>query len=116
MSVSQKTPLAAFLTEQLEASGMGQTAWCQRNGFEQSLFSKLLNSVKLSISLESALKLAVGFRIEPGVIFGLIGRPDLDQLVMTAYRIGGSDDYQGNGKRNHHEILAAGLETQQEGL
>jgi len=84
MRVGQ-TPLAKFVREKLRELRIRQTEFCRLTGFDQGLLSKIQNSMVSTLSLESALKLAVGLRVPPRILLELIGRPDLNELVLKAY-------------------------------
>jgi len=79
------TPLAVFVRRRLEELELKQSDFCRLTGFDQGLLSKIQNSIITSLSLESALRLALGLSVSPKVIFGLTGRDDLQDLVMRAY-------------------------------
>ena len=79
------TPLAHFVTERLAEMKMRQSEFCRLNQFDQGMLSKIQNSVTTNLSLESALKLATGLSVPPARILDLIGRPDLEELVIAAY-------------------------------
>src|SRR5262249_36329001 len=80
-----QTPLARFVREKLAELHIRQTEFCRLTGFDQGLLSKIQNSMVSTLSLESALKLAVGLRVAPRILLELIGRPDLNELVLRAY-------------------------------
>jgi len=80
-----QTPLALFVTGRLAEMKMRQSEFCRLNQFDQGMLSKIQNSVTTNLSLESALKLAMGLSVPPAKILGLIDRPDLEELVMAAY-------------------------------
>src|SRR5437867_671825 len=81
----EPTPLARFVTERLAEMKMRQSEFCRLNQFDQGMLSKIQNSVTTNLSLESALKLAMGLSVPPAKILDLIDRPDLEELVMAAY-------------------------------
>ena len=81
----EQTPLAKFVREKLGELHIRQTEFCRLTGFDQGLLSKIQNSMVSTLSLESALKLAVGLRVPPHILLELIGRPDLNDLVLKAY-------------------------------
>jgi transcriptional regulator with XRE-family HTH domain len=82
---TEPTPLARFVTERLAEIKMRQSEFCRLNRFDQGMLSKIQNSMNTNLSLESALKLAVGLSVRPERILSLIGRADLHELVTTAY-------------------------------
>ena len=81
----EQTPLARFVREKLTELHIRQTEFCRLTGFDQGLLSKIQNSMVNTLSLESALKLAIGLRVPPRILLELIGRPDLNDLVLRAY-------------------------------
>ena len=82
---TEPTPLALFVRLRLEELEMKQSDFCRLTGFDQGLLSKIQNSVINSLSLESALRLAIGLGVSPKVIFKLTDRTDMQDLVMRAY-------------------------------
>ena len=81
------TPLAVFVRRRLEELELKQSDFCRLTGFDQGLLSKIQNSVISSLSLESALRLAIGLSVSPKVILNLTDRMDMQELVMRAYAI-----------------------------
>jgi transcriptional regulator with XRE-family HTH domain len=71
----------------LEELELKQSDFCRLTGFDQGLLSKIQNSVTASLSLESTLRLALGLSVAPRVIFALIERIDMQDLVMRAYAL-----------------------------
>ena len=82
---NEATPLARFVTERLAEIEMRQSEFCRLNKFDQGMLSKIQHSINTNVSLESALRLAVGLSVRPERILGLIGRRDLHKLVTAAY-------------------------------
>jgi hypothetical protein len=80
------TPLALLVREKLQNTGQRQSEFCRQHRFDQGLLSKVMNSVVTTISLESALRLAVGLNVPAEQILGLIERTDLDEFVQQAYK------------------------------
>ena len=80
-----ETPLSRFVGARLAALGMKQSEFCRLTGFDQGLLSKIQSSMISKLNLETALRLAVGLSVTPGKIFTLIGRKDLNDLIMKAY-------------------------------
>jgi transcriptional regulator with XRE-family HTH domain len=80
-----QTPLSKLVREKLAELHVKQTEFCKLTGFDQGLLSKVQNSVVTTLSLESALKLAVGLKVKPKTMLELIGRPELNELVLKAY-------------------------------
>jgi transcriptional regulator with XRE-family HTH domain len=81
----EPTALAKFVRERLTELHIRQTEFCRQTGFDQGLLSKIQNSIVSTLSLESALRLAVGMRVRPQILLTLIGRPELNELVLKAY-------------------------------
>lgn len=81
----EQTQLSIFVRERLAELGMKQSEFCRLTGFDQGLLSKIQSSMITSLSLETALRLAVGLSVPPQKIFTLIGRTDLHALVKRAY-------------------------------
>ncbi|MFL6277579.1 MAG: helix-turn-helix domain-containing protein [Blastocatellia bacterium] len=82
---SDQTPLAAFVQNRLAELGMKQSEFCRLTGFDQGLLSKIQSSMITSLSLETALRLAVGLSVAPDEILVLIDREDLHDLIKRAY-------------------------------
>lgn len=82
-----QTPLSIFVRERLAELGMKQSEFCRLTGFDQGLLSKIQSSMITNLSLETALRLAVGLSIPPQKIFSLIGRSDLYTLIKRAYSL-----------------------------
>jgi transcriptional regulator with XRE-family HTH domain len=83
----EQTPLSVFVRERLAELGMKQSEFCRLTGFDQGLLSKIQSSMITNLSLETALRLAVGLAIPPQKIFTLIGRSDLYTLIRRAYSL-----------------------------
>lgn len=81
----EQTQLSIFVRERLAELGMKQSEFCRLTGFDQGLLSKIQSSMITNLSLETALRLAVGLSVPPQKIFALIGRTDLHALVRRAY-------------------------------
>lgn len=81
----EQTQLSIFVRERLAELGMKQSEFCRLTGFDQGLLSKIQSSMITHLSLETALRLAVGLSVPPQKIFTLIGRADLHALVRRAY-------------------------------
>jgi len=81
----KETPLAQFVRARLGELGMKQAEFCRVTGFDQGLLSKIHSSMISKLNLETALRLAVGLSVPAGTILGLIGRLDLDALILSAY-------------------------------
>ena len=79
-----ETPLSRFVGARLAALGMKQSEFCRLTGFDQGLLSKIQSSMISKLNLETALRLAVGLSVTPGKIYALIGRKDLNDLIMKA--------------------------------
>ena len=87
----EQTPLSVFVRERLAELGVSQSEFCRLTGFDQGLLSKVQSSMVTNLTLESALRLAVGLCVSPNKVFELLGRPELHDLVMTAYAIDMAD-------------------------
>ena len=81
----EQTRLAIFVRERLSELGLKQADFCRLNTFDQGMLSRIQNSVAVNLNLESALRLAVGLRVSPIKILGLIERTDLHDLILLAY-------------------------------
>jgi transcriptional regulator with XRE-family HTH domain len=64
---------------------MRQIDFCRQTGFDQGLLSKILSSVVNTLNVESALKLAEGLQIPPAMVFEVIGKRDVDELLRKFY-------------------------------
>jgi transcriptional regulator with XRE-family HTH domain len=64
---------------------MRQIDFCRQTGFDQGLLSKVLSSVVSTLNVESALKLAEGLGIPPAMVFEVIGKKDVDELLRRFY-------------------------------
>ena len=82
-----RTPLAAFVHRQLTELGLKQSDFCRQTGFDQGLLSKIQSSMITNLSLETALKLAVGLKVPADDLLHLIGRDDLSSLIKKAYEV-----------------------------
>lgn len=74
MNISTDTAISRFLRQRLQEMELKPTKFCQLEGFDQGLLSKLMNSRLNTVNLETALKLAIGLRVPPAKIFALFGR------------------------------------------
>jgi transcriptional regulator with XRE-family HTH domain len=81
----RRSPLAELVSTHLKAKGMRQVDFCRQTGFDQGLLSKILSSVVQTLNVESALKLAEGLQISPSVIFEVIGKKDVDEMLRRFY-------------------------------
>lgn len=77
--------LAELVSTHLRAKGMRQVDFCRQTGFDQGLLSKILSSVVQTLNVESALKLAEGLQISPSVVFEVIGKKDVDEMLRRFY-------------------------------
>ncbi len=84
-NVTRHSPLSELVSEHLRSNGMRQIDFCRQTGFDQGLLSKILSSVVNTLNVESALKLAEGMSIEPGVVFEAIGKKDVDEMLRRFY-------------------------------
>jgi len=83
----EQTPLSIFVRERLAELGMKQSEFCRLTGFDQGLLSKIQSSMITNLSLETALRLAIGLSVAPQKIFTLIGRSDMYTLIRKAYSL-----------------------------
>lgn len=84
--VARQSELAELVGQYLRTKGMRQVDFCRQTGFDQGLLSKILSSVVTTLNVESALKLADGLGLPPGVVFESIGKKDVDALLRKFYR------------------------------
>lgn len=83
--LNEQTPLAVFVQNRLAELGMKQSEFCRLTGFDQGLLSKIQSSMITNLSLETALRLAIGLSVPPDEILTLIDREDLHTLITRAY-------------------------------
>jgi transcriptional regulator with XRE-family HTH domain len=83
--LTEQTPLAVFVQNRLAGLGMKQSEFCRLTGFDQGLLSKIQSSMITNLSLETALRLAIGLSVPPDEILTLIDREDLHALITRAY-------------------------------
>jgi len=76
MGMENGHPLAVLIRERLQALGRTATVVCRACGVDQGLLSKMLNGKAASVSLETALRLAVGLEVRPEAVFMALGRGD----------------------------------------
>jgi hypothetical protein len=81
----RRSPLADLVSGQLRSKGMRQIDFCRQTGFDQGLLSKILSSVVNTLNVETALKLADGLNLSPAVVFEVIGKKDVDELLRKFY-------------------------------
>lgn len=60
---------------------MPQGEFARIHGIDQGLLSNLLNGVLFSISMETALKLALAFEVAPQEVFQALDRNDWTELL-----------------------------------
>lgn len=82
---ARRSPLADLVSDNLRTKGMRQVDFCRQTGFDQGLLSKILSSVVNTLNVETALKLAEGLGLPPGVVFEAIGKKDVDDLLRRFY-------------------------------
>ena len=82
---ARRSPLADLVSEHLRSKGLRQVDFCRQTGFDQGLLSKILSSVVNTLNVESALKLAEGLDIAPGVVFEVIGKKEVDEMLRRFY-------------------------------
>jgi transcriptional regulator with XRE-family HTH domain len=78
-------PLAELVSSRLKSKGLRQVDFCRQTGFDQGLLSKILSSVVNTLNVETALKLAEGLDIAPSVVFEVIGKKDVDEMLRRFY-------------------------------
>jgi len=69
---------------------MRQIDFCRETGFDQGLLSKILSSVVNTLNVETALKLAEGLNVQPSLVFEVIGKKEVDELLRKFYSNSGS--------------------------
>lgn len=79
------SPLAELVHSHLQAKRLRQIDFCRQTGFDQSLLSKILSSVVLTLNVETTLRLAEGLHIAPREIFAAMGKKDVDDLLRRFY-------------------------------
>ena len=82
---SRRSPLADLVSQHLRLKGLRQVDFCRQTGFDQGLLSKILSSVVNTLNVESALKLAEGLNIAPSVVFEVIGKKEVDEMLRRFY-------------------------------
>jgi transcriptional regulator with XRE-family HTH domain len=82
---ARRSPLADLVSERLRLKGLRQVDFCRQTGFDQGLLSKILSSVVNTLNVESALKLAEGLNIAPSLVFEVIGKKDVDEMLRRFY-------------------------------
>ena len=82
---ARHSPLATLVSDHLKSKGLRQVDFCRQTGFDQGLLSKILSSVVSTLNVETALKLAEGLDVSPGVVFEAIGKKDVDDLLRRFY-------------------------------
>jgi len=82
---ARRSTLADLVSDNLRIRGMRQVDFCRQTGFDQGLLSKILSSVVNTLNVETALKLADGLGLPPGVVFEAIGKKDVDDLLRRFY-------------------------------
>ena len=82
---ARRSPLADLVSEHLRLKGLRQVDFCRQTGFDQGLLSKILSSVVNTLNVESALKLAEGLDIAPSVVFEVIGKKEVDEMLRRFY-------------------------------
>ncbi|HEX8185732.1 MAG TPA: helix-turn-helix domain-containing protein [Blastocatellia bacterium] len=82
---SRRSPLADLVSQRLRLKGLRQVDFCRQAGFDQGLLSKILSSVVNTLNVESALKLADGLDIPPSLIFEVIGKREVDEMLRRFY-------------------------------
>ncbi|HVF89054.1 MAG TPA: helix-turn-helix domain-containing protein [Blastocatellia bacterium] len=86
----RRSPLADLVSARLREKGMRQIDFCRETGFDQGLLSKILSSVVNTLNVESALRLAEGLNVDPSLVFEVIGKKEVDELLRKFYSKAGS--------------------------
>lgn len=86
----RRSPLADLVSGRLREKGMRQIDFCRETGFDQGLLSKILSSVVNTLNVETALKLAEGLNVQPRLVFEVIGKREVDELLRKFYSNAGS--------------------------
>lgn len=81
----RRSPLAVLVSTRLRDKGLRQVDFCRQTGFDQGLLSKILSSVVNTLNVETALKLAEGLNVPPSVVFEVIGKKEVDELLRRFY-------------------------------
>src|SRR4051812_30818352 len=81
----RRSPLAELVNTHLQSKGLRQDGFCRQTGFDQGLLSKILSSVVNTLNVETALKLAEGLDIAPSVVFEVIGKKEVDEMLRRFY-------------------------------
>jgi transcriptional regulator with XRE-family HTH domain len=82
---ARRSPLADLVSAHLKTKGLRQVDFCRQTGFDQGLLSKILSSVVNTLNVETALKLAEGLNIPPSIVFEVIGKKDVDEMLRRFY-------------------------------
>jgi transcriptional regulator with XRE-family HTH domain len=82
---ARRSPLADLVNSHLRSKGLRQVDFCRQTGFDQGLLSKILSSVVNTLNVETALKLAEGLDIAPSVVFEVIGKKEVDEMLRRFY-------------------------------
>jgi hypothetical protein len=82
---ARRSPLADLVNSRLQSKGLRQVDFCRQTGFDQGLLSKILSSVVNTLNVETALKLAEGLDIAPSVVFEVIGKKEVDEMLRRFY-------------------------------
>ncbi|HKG22531.1 MAG TPA: helix-turn-helix domain-containing protein [Blastocatellia bacterium] len=85
----RRSPLADLVGARLREKGMRQIDFCRETGFDQGLLSKILSSVVNTLNVESALKLADGLNVDPSLVFEVIGKKEVHELLRKFYSSAG---------------------------
>ena len=82
---ARRSPLADLVSSRLQSKGLRQVDFCRQTGFDQGLLSKILSSVVNTLNVETALKLAEGLDVSPRIVFEVIGKKDVDEMLRRFY-------------------------------
>jgi transcriptional regulator with XRE-family HTH domain len=83
-----QSKLSIFVGKRLKELEMSQSEFCHVAGFDQGLLSKIQSSMVTTMTIETALRLALGLEVQAEEIFRILGRPDLHELILKAYPAG----------------------------
>src|SRR5713226_807723 len=85
---SRRSALAELVSNHLRSNGLKQIDFCRQVGFDQGLLSKILSSVVNTLNVETALKLAEGMNVPAHVIFEVIGKSEVHEMLVRVYSRG----------------------------
>ena len=77
--------LGTLIRDRIRELDIRQSEFCRRYEFDQGLMSRLMTGSLKTVSLESALKLAIGLDVEPKIVFEAAGHSEWEGLIKRAY-------------------------------